>query len=37
MQAEVHLLLNGKERDAKVVADRIKASVDPLFKEGQWR
>ena len=37
MQAEVDLLLNGEERDAKVVADRIKAAVDPLILEGQWR
>lgn len=37
MQAEVDLLLNGEERDAKVVADRIKAAVDPLIQEGQWR
>ncbi len=37
MQAEVDLLLNSEERDAKVVADRIKAAVDPLILEGQWR
>ena len=37
MQAEVDLLLNGEEWDAKVVADRIKAAVDPLIQEGQWR
>ena len=37
MPADVDLLLNGEERDAKVVADWIKAAVDPLIKEGQWR
>ena len=36
MQAEVDLLLNGEERDANVLANRIKAAVDPLTQEGRW-
>jgi multiple sugar transport system substrate-binding protein len=35
--AELDLLWIGEERDASVVAKRIKQQIDPMIKEGQWR